>query len=110
MRNLLISIAIGIGSYAIGHYFGGSWLAGIPTGLLGFIIPLFLLIRSSMNKLQALSQKAMAIVQAGQSASQTSQDAGKMVAALEEGLTIFEGGLSLAKEQFLMKEKWLPTI
>jgi len=100
MRNLLISLAIAAVSYGVGHYFGGSWLTGIPTGILGFMIPFFLLVRSSMNKLQTISQKAMSAVQAGQ----TSQDPSKMMESLEEGLKIFEGGLSLVKEQFLMKE------
>ena len=100
MRNLLISVVIGVVSYAIGHYFGGSWLTGIPTGILGFIIPFFLLIRSSLNKLQDISQRAMNTVQEGQ----TSQDPLKMMKALEDGLKIFEGGLSLTKEQYLMKE------
>ena len=104
MRNLLISVVIAIVSYAVGHYFGGGWLAGIPTGLLGFLIPFFLLVRSSMNKLQAISQKAMAVVQDGQAASQRTQDPGKMVQALEEGLRMFEEGLALGKEQFLLTE------
>lgn len=100
MRNLLISLVISIISYAIGHYFGGSWLTGIPTAFLGFIIPFFLFIRSSMTKLQTISQQAMGVVQAGQA----SQDPDKMMGALEEGIGIFEQGMSLAKEQFLIKE------
>jgi hypothetical protein len=100
MRNLLISIAVSIVSYGVGHYFGGSWLAGIPTAILGFVIPFFLLIRSSMNKLQELSKRAMAAVQSGQE----SQDPAKMMKSLEDGISIFKEGLSLAKHQFLLKE------
>ena len=100
MKNFLIAVLIMLAAYGLGHYVGGSWLAGLPTGLLGFMIGYFLLARSSMRKLEAVTQEAMALVQEGQ----ISQNPEKMLSALEEGLKSFERGLDLSKEQFLMAE------
>ena len=100
MKNFLISLMVMFVSYGIGHYFGGIWLAGIPTGFLGLMISYFLLARSSMRKLEAVTQEAMALVQEGQS----SQKPEKMLLSLDAGLTVFEKGLDLSKEQFLMAE------
>ena len=100
MKNLLIAIAIMLAAYGLGHYVGGTWMAGLPTGLLGFTIGYFLLARSSMRKLEAVTQEAMKLVQEGQA----SQKPEKMLESLEGGLKIFERGLDLSKEQFLMAE------
>lgn len=100
MKNFIISILVGALSFVIGFYFGGSWLAGIPTGALGFMIAYFLLARKSMRKLEDITKEAMTIVQEGQE----SQNPEKMLANLESGVKIFEKGLDLSKEQFLMAE------
>lgn len=100
MKNFLISIVIMLAAYGIGHYVGGTWLAGLPTGLLGFGVSYFLLARSSMRKLEKVTQEAMTLVQEGQA----TQNPEKMLASLEDGLKIFEKGLDLSKEQFLMAE------
>lgn len=100
MKNLLIAAAIMLASYGLGHYVGGTWMAGLPTGLLGFMIAYFLLARGSMRKLEALTQEAMTLVQEGQA----SQKPEQMLASLDQGLNIFEKGLDLSKEQFLMAE------
>ena len=100
MKNLLLAIVIAILCYGIGHWGGGSWLTGIIPGMLGFLIAYFVLARRSLKKLEGLSAEAMKLVQEGQN----SQDPQKMLAGMEHGITIFEKGLDLAKEQFLMAE------
>lgn len=100
MKNFLLSLVVMFSSYGIGHYFGGTWLAGLPTGLLGFMIAYFLSARSSMRKLEVITQEAMTLVQEGQS----SQKPEMMLSSLDAGLTVFEKGLDLSKEQFLMAE------
>lgn len=100
MGNLWKSLAVMVVAYGLGHFFGGSWLAGIPTGVLGFIVAYFLLARKSMNKLTAISQEAMAVIQSGQS----SQDPQQILDSLDKGMKLFEKGLELSKEQFLIAE------
>ena len=100
MQNLLKALAITIVAYGIGHYFGGSWIAGIPTGIIAFTVAYFIFARNSMNKLTAITQEAMQIVQDGQS----SQNPEVMLKSIEQGVKRFEHALDLQKEQFLIAE------
>ena len=100
MLNLWKSLAITVVCYAVGHYFGGSWVTGVVPALLGFMISYFVFARRSLNKFTALTQEAMKQVQEGQD----KQDPRMMMDGLEKSLKMFEGGLDLAKEQFLIAE------
>jgi len=100
MLNLWKSLAVTIVCYAVGHYFGGSWVTGVVPALLGFMVAYFILARASLNKFTALTQQAMKQVQEGQD----QQNPQLMMEGLEKSLKQFEGGLELAKEQFLIAE------
>ena len=100
MQNLLKSLAITIVAYAIGHYFGGSWVAGIPTGMIAFTASYFIFARNSMNRLTEITKEAMQIVQDAQS----SQNPDAMLKGIEQGVKRFERALDLQKEQFLIAE------
>ena len=100
MLNLWKSLAITVLCYAIGHYFGGSWVTGIVPALFGFMIAYFIFARRSMNKFTAITQEAMKQVQEGQD----KQDPSLMMSGLEKALKKFEEALDIAKEQFLIAE------
>ena len=100
MLNLWKSLAVMGVAYAIGHYFGGSWVTGIIPALFGFMIAYFILARASMNAFTAISQEAMQLIQEGQE----KQDPQLMLDGLEGALKKFESALELAKEQFLIAE------
>ena len=100
MLNLWKSLAITVVCYAVGHYFGGSWVTGVVPALLGFMAAYFVFARGSLNKFTTLTQEAMKQVQDGQD----KQNPQIMMDGLEKALKKFEGGLELAKEQFLIGE------
>ena len=100
MLNLWKSLAVTALCYAVGHYFGGSWVTGIVPALFGFMIAYFILARRSMNKFTAITQEAMQQVQEGQE----KQDPSLMMDGLEKALKKFEAALDISKEQFLIAE------
>ncbi len=100
MLNLWKSLVVTVVCYAIGHYFGGSWVTGIVPALLGFMVAYFILARRTLNQFTALTQEAMKQVQEGQD----QQNPQLMMDGLERSLKKFEKGLDLAKEQFLVAE------
>lgn len=100
MINLIKALGVMVVSYGIGHYFGGSWLAGLIPAFMGFLIGYFWFARGSFNRFTKLSQEAMAAVQEGQE----KQDPALMMSGLEEAIKKFEAGLVLGKEQFLIAE------
>ena len=85
MLNLWKSLAVTALCYAVGHYFGGSWVTGIVPALFGFMIAYFILARRSMNKFTAITQEAMQQVQEGQE----KQDPSLMMDGLEKALKKF---------------------
>ena len=95
MLNLWKSLAITVLCYAIGHYFGGSWVTGIVPALFGFMIAYFIFARRSMNKFTAITQEAMKQVQEGQD----KQDPSLMMSGLEKALKKFEEALDIAKSE-----------
>jgi hypothetical protein len=100
MRNLWKSLIVLAVSYALGHYFGGTWVTGIVPAIMGFMVAYFILARGTFNKFTALSQDVMGAVQEGQS----KQDPKLMMSGLEKAMKTFETGLDLAKDQFLIAE------
>ena len=100
MTNLIKAVAVMVVAYGIGHYFGGSWLAGLIPAIMGFLIGYFWFARGTFNRFTKLSQEAMAAVQEGQE----KQDPNLMMSGLEIAMKKFEEGLVLGKEQFLIEE------
>ena len=100
MLNLWKSLAITVVCYAVGHYFGGSWVTGIVPAIFGFMIAYFIFARRSMNKFTAITQEAMKQVQEGQE----KQDPSLMMSGLEKALKQFEEALDISKDQFLIAE------
>ena len=101
MKNLLLALLAGIAGFIIGGL-TSSWYAGIPVALFGFGICYFLLMRRSFAKLTALSQTAMERMQGAQN----NPDPEKQLQLIDQTISIFEEGLALGKEQFLIE----PTI
>ena len=74
MLNLWKSLAITVVCYAVGHYFGGSWVTGVVPALLGFMAAYFVFARGSLNKFTTLTQEAMKQVQDGQDKQKNGND------------------------------------
>ena len=98
MKNFLIAVAVAVGSYVLGWQVANNWGAGILTGLFGFVIAYFILLRRSFKKLNDLIQKAMGVVQQAQNA----QDPSAQLKQLDHGIQIMKERFALGKEQFLL--------
>ncbi|MEC7986416.1 MAG: hypothetical protein VX278_14720 [Myxococcota bacterium] len=100
MKNFLISIVAAVLGFLLGWWGGNyNWLAGIPVSLFLFILFYFILARRSFNKLSELSQGIMGIMQQAQ----VQQDPEHQIQAIDQAVTLFTNGLSLGKEQFLIR-------
>ena len=103
MRNLIFALLLGTAGFVLGYWgTGGSLLAGIPVSIFTFIIAYFILMRRSFGKLTALSQAAMQRMQGAQN----TQDPEQQLSLIDQTIIIFEEGLGLGKEQFLIS----PTV
>lgn len=99
MKNLIISILIGIIGFGVGYWGSNfSLYAGIPVSMFAFGICYFILMRRSFSKLNALSQTAMQRMQGIQS----NPDPQGQLNLIDQTIIIFEEGLILGKEQFLI--------
>ena len=99
MKNLIISILVGIAGFGLGYWGSNfSLYAGIPTSFFFFGICYFVLMRRSFAKLSAISQTAMERMQGVQN----NPDPEGQLNLLDQTIIIFEEGLPLEKEQFLI--------
>jgi hypothetical protein len=99
MSNLLISIAIGAASFALGWWGGMVWYAGLPTALLGFVVAYFILAKRSFGKLQKLLKGAMEDVEKAQGLT----DPQGQLRQLDKAIAQLEQGFVFKREQFLME-------
>jgi hypothetical protein len=99
MKNLIYSLLVGLAGFALG-YWGANYslYAGIPAAFFFFAICYFILMRRSFSKLTALSQTAMQRMQGAQN----NPDPSGQLSLIDQTIIIFEEGLALGKEQFLI--------
>lgn len=99
MKNLIISILVGIAGFGLGYWGSNfSLYAGIPTALFFFGLCYFILMRRSFAKLSTISQTAMERMEGIQS----NPDPQGQLSLLDQAIIIFEEGLPLEKDQFLI--------